>query len=333
MPPGDQAMFRIRVDRKGVARLLSGEAELRALCEDDATQNRLLQAIAGAVRQRGQEGERLDLGLEDDEARPIFLSVAVVAREGDALLVDGRAVRPRRPTEPDPARLREIEAFAALWAHIETHGNDPAATASVLEQLEALSEVDMARLHESVADGAQTEPLPRAAEVALREQRRVVEAVIGPSFRPQTPLQMRLWLPAIVGGRVAALLEIVLEPGRVPDSWLMELYEGYADLIALAIALRREGSPPPPARSDGGPPPPAELTPRQREIVYLLATGVASTGAIAAQLGVAAPTVKAHLRLMMHRLGVGSRLELVRLAYERWGEWLEAEKQSREDSR
>jgi PAS domain S-box-containing protein len=54
----------------------------------------------------------------------------------------------------------------------------------------------------------------------------------------------------------------------------------------------------------------AGLTPRQAEILRLLADGL-STEAIAQQLGVARETVRNHVRALLKRLGVHSRLEAV----------------------
>lgn len=61
-----------------------------------------------------------------------------------------------------------------------------------------------------------------------------------------------------------------------------------------------------------------DLTPRQREILELMAQG-ASNDDIAEKLGVARSTVKSHAHHMFRRLGVGDRTEAVALAYrKRW---------------
>jgi PAS domain S-box-containing protein len=54
----------------------------------------------------------------------------------------------------------------------------------------------------------------------------------------------------------------------------------------------------------------AALTPRQAEVLRLLADGL-TTEAIARQLGVARETVRNHVRALLKRLGVHSRLEAV----------------------
>jgi DNA-binding NarL/FixJ family response regulator len=55
------------------------------------------------------------------------------------------------------------------------------------------------------------------------------------------------------------------------------------------------------------------LTPRQTEILALLAHGC-STGQVAQQLGLAIETVRNHIRAILRRLGVHSRLEAVLIA-------------------
>src|SRR3954447_18081667 len=59
-----------------------------------------------------------------------------------------------------------------------------------------------------------------------------------------------------------------------------------------------------------------ELTPRQLEVLRYLATG-SSTEQIAAQMGIARETVRNHVRALLRRLGVHSRLEAVITARER----------------
>jgi DNA-binding NarL/FixJ family response regulator len=56
---------------------------------------------------------------------------------------------------------------------------------------------------------------------------------------------------------------------------------------------------------------PAEpLTPRELEVLYLLATG-ASTAAAAASLGISTATLRAHVQAVLRKLGAHSRLEAV----------------------
>jgi DNA-binding NarL/FixJ family response regulator len=66
-----------------------------------------------------------------------------------------------------------------------------------------------------------------------------------------------------------------------------------------------------PARSSA-----AELTPRQLEVLRLLAQGL-GTGAISTRLRIADETTRNHIRAVLKKLGVHSRLEAVAVAYER----------------
>ena len=63
-------------------------------------------------------------------------------------------------------------------------------------------------------------------------------------------------------------------------------------------------------RVDVGAAPSAGLTPRQREVLALLAEG-ASTTQIATTLGLADETVRNHIRQLLRRLGVHTRLAAV----------------------
>lgn len=326
MAPGEAASFRLRIDPRGRVRIVSGEAELRALCRDDATCDRLLQAAARAVGVAADAEPRLDLELERDDPRPIFLSLALRDRSDGTTLVDGRAVRPRRPSGPDASRLRDIEAFAALWRHVETYPGRVEEDV-VLGQLATLPEVAGARL----LPAGGTAPGDSAARAAVTERRPVVAPIIDDRAGPTGRLQLRVVLPVEVGSEVPALLEIELEPGRVPDAFGMELFGGYADLLALTRALDGGAAAEnrPAAATASPPEAPQELPARQREILYLLATGCDSTRQIARRLAIAEPTVKAHLRGLMARLGTDSRLQLVRLAWTRWRGWIEAERARR----
>jgi PAS domain S-box-containing protein len=78
-------------------------------------------------------------------------------------------------------------------------------------------------------------------------------------------------------------------------------------LGVFGIARIRSEGPERPARLDG------RLTPRQHEILVLLADG-ASTDQIAEMLHLSRETVRNHVRHILRRLGVSSRLEAVALA-------------------
>ncbi len=65
--------------------------------------------------------------------------------------------------------------------------------------------------------------------------------------------------------------------------------------------------------SDGGTPSFNELTPREREIIQLLAEG-RSNRAVSALLGISVKTVETHRAAIMKKLGISSLAELVRYA-------------------
>ena len=66
-------------------------------------------------------------------------------------------------------------------------------------------------------------------------------------------------------------------------------------------------------RSRASPPPSPELTPRQKEVVRLLAEGKINKE-VADALGIATKTVEAHRAQIMHKLGLRSFSDLVRYA-------------------
>lgn len=68
-----------------------------------------------------------------------------------------------------------------------------------------------------------------------------------------------------------------------------------------------------PSRATGGD---VKLTPRQAQVLELLARGC-STEQMADELSVAPDTIRNHVRAILHRLGVHSRLEAVIEAHER----------------
>lgn len=62
--------------------------------------------------------------------------------------------------------------------------------------------------------------------------------------------------------------------------------------------------------------PPSPLTPREEEVLKLVARGLCNKE-IAGSLGIALPTVKNHVHGILEKTGVSSRREAVRRAYER----------------
>jgi DNA-binding NarL/FixJ family response regulator len=94
------------------------------------------------------------------------------------------------------------------------------------------------------------------------------------------------------GRRVRAEISSVPIPGDDPDR------------AVFAVAWL-DRPPAPPAKTD--------LTPRQSEVLQLLAAG-ASTDQIASELHLSTETVRNHVRHVLKALGVHSRLEAVVLA-------------------
>jgi PAS domain S-box-containing protein len=85
---------------------------------------------------------------------------------------------------------------------------------------------------------------------------------------------------------------------------------------SAAVHLFRDlapAGPPGPVPPDGGPGAEASLTPRELEVLRLIAGG-ANTRAIAARLAVSPATVRNHAQNLLGKLGVHSRLEAVAYA-------------------
>lgn len=79
----------------------------------------------------------------------------------------------------------------------------------------------------------------------------------------------------------------------------------------FGLATIEEQAPAPRAASDE-----ASLTPRQAQVLHMLARGC-STDQMAEHLGVAQDTIRNHIRAILRRLGVHSRLEAVIEAHRR----------------
>lgn len=92
---------------------------------------------------------------------------------------------------------------------------------------------------------------------------------------------------------------------------------GEADSLADARALQRavDGFLVAPAR-DPDDPPPDTLTPRELEVLHVLAEGLPNK-AIAARLGISDQTVKFHVASICGKLGAVNRTDAVRRAIQR----------------
>ncbi len=119
---------------------------------------------------------------------------------------------------------------------------------------------------------------------------------------------------AIVAPSAKLRASLVAALRASPAFQVVQASESDSDLSSLAevvlVAQERDESVVPYefARTDSAAG--ANLTPREREILALLADGLANKQ-IAARLGISKNTVKTHLELLFDKLGVSSRAEAV----------------------
>jgi NarL family two-component system response regulator LiaR len=109
-------------------------------------------------------------------------------------------------------------------------------------------------------------------------------------------------LPAVRAGAVGYLLKDVLPPELVRA--IRTVHAGAA-LLHPAVAARVVEEVAAPAAP---PPPDPGLTPREREVLALVARGLANKR-IAQELGIAEKTVKIHVSRVLHKLGVADRTQ------------------------
>jgi len=119
------------------------------------------------------------------------------------------------------------------------------------------------------------------------------------------------WAVAIAEGRFSGVAELVHEDGRpVAVQWVAsaETVTGRRLVLFVVLSVSRWGARF--RRSSSPEEPPQALTPRQREIVQLVALG-ASGPEIADELHISHETVRTHVRNAMDKLGARSRAHLV----------------------
>ncbi len=114
----------------------------------------------------------------------------------------------------------------------------------------------------------------------------------------------------VVGGRSRTDFEIdvIDRNGERRPVWVSSAPVRHGRTVVGAFGLARPYARA--AREDATAP---TLTPRQHEVLELLAEGM-STPELAAALGLAEETVRNHVRQLLHRLGVHSRLAAVAYA-------------------
>lgn len=129
------------------------------------------------------------------------------------------------------------------------------------------------------------------------------------------PVANRAFAQKVVGNVASTEYEITL---RKRDGTLVRAeissvpVRGEQNIAGVFGLARLDELAPPPRAADGD----VSLTPRQAQVLHLLARGC-STEQMADELGVAQDTIRNHVRAILHRLGVHSRLEAVIEAHER----------------
>jgi DNA-binding NarL/FixJ family response regulator len=112
---------------------------------------------------------------------------------------------------------------------------------------------------------------------------------------------------------VEAQLDAKLSEARALAEKLMLAVQHSEELRRRVLKARRSGAAVDGETRASGESAPAKMTPRERQIVELVAEA-RSTKQIAFQLGIGAKTVEAHRTHIMKKLGVHSASELVRYA-------------------
>jgi DNA-binding NarL/FixJ family response regulator len=164
----------------------------------------------------------------------------------------------------------------------------------------------------AVAPGRAPGGAPGAAEVVLADAMPAA-AMAAPMAAPMAPADGRPVLVLAAGGAALAALragaQAVLPPEASAEELAAALGALRAGLVtlpaaALAALLGRRDAPAPGAAT------PSALTPREQEVLGLLAAG-ASNKLIARRLGLSFHTVKAHVAAVLAKLGAGSRADAV----------------------
>jgi len=129
------------------------------------------------------------------------------------------------------------------------------------------------------------------------------------------PVANRAFAQKIVGGVPVTEYAVAIRTrdGSVVHAEISSVPVRGGERIAGVFGLAVVDAQTPPRRSAGEG---VALTPRQAQVLHLLARGC-STEQMAQELGVAQDTIRNHVRAILHRLGVHSRLEAVITAHQR----------------
>jgi DNA-binding NarL/FixJ family response regulator len=129
------------------------------------------------------------------------------------------------------------------------------------------------------------------------------------------PVANRAFAQKVVGGVPATEYEVAVRTldGSVVQAEISSVPVRGGERIAGVFGLAVVDGQTPPRRSANDD---IALTPRQAQVLHLLARG-SSTEQMARELGVAPDTIRNHVRAILHKLGVHSRLEAVIAAHQR----------------
>jgi DNA-binding CsgD family transcriptional regulator len=156
---------------------------------------------------------------------------------------------------------------------------------------------------------ARTRELAVASDVAACA-RRSASAWFGSACTAQVAV------PLVHGGRLLGVCSLFLADGRPLPASTLTLLRGVGALLGFVLdGARRPGGPAPVRALRADDDPLAALTAREREILAHVARG-ASNKAIARSLDISYETVKMHVRHILAKLRLASRVEAAVLAVE-----------------
>jgi len=131
-------------------------------------------------------------------------------------------------------------------------------------------------------------------------------------LREEQPEVRVVLLTADSAPEAGAALDCGVIQAIVGKHWSLALIDQTLARVAAGRHVRRLV----PLRAEGTEPVPAPLTGREQEVLALLATG-ASTTEMRQRLEVSEHTVRTHVRSLLSKLGVHSRIEALRVAHDR----------------